>query len=102
MGRLLTVVIALILVVSLPAYAQHFEVVEVLINPEGAVLRDMDTGQQWVAEVGDEINGWQVVKITEDYVTISKRMEGLPMLMTEIPVDKTKRIISVSPKIDGQ
>ena len=98
MGKFLIVMILLSLAVSLPGYAQNFEVKEVQISLEEAVLADRATGQQWVVQVGDEVEGWKIVKITQDYVTISKPREGLPTLMTEIPVDKGKRIIHVSPK----
>jgi hypothetical protein len=73
-------------IVPLPAYCQNFEVLEVDEYNEQAVLVDTDTGEEWVAEIGDEIAGWQVVRITAQYVTMSKPQEDQPMLMTNISV----------------
>jgi len=88
--------------VSTPAYSQNFEVKEVREHSEQVVLRYRDTGEEWVAEVGDEIWGWRVVQITQRHITMAKSREDLPMLMTKIPIEPRGRIINVSPYQESQ
>ena len=96
MYRVLIFMVLLSFGVVIPAHGQNYKVNEIGENLEYVVLSDRDTGAEWVLELGDEINSWQVVKITQDYVTIAKPREGLPTLMTKIPV-KGQRIINVTP-----
>ena len=79
-------------------YAQNYEVSEVGENCEYAVMTDTDTGEEWIVVTSDEINGWKVVKITADYVTIRKPREGLPALVSDIPVNKEEGMNSVNQK----
>jgi hypothetical protein len=102
MPRFLILMIFLSFAVSRPAYCQNFDVKEVRDHSEQVVLQDRDTGQEWVAEVGDEIGDWRVVRITQNYVTMAKSREDLPMLMIKIPAKPGGRIINVSPHQEGQ
>ena len=98
MAKILIVIVFFLSLISLPVYAQNFEVREVGENSEYAVLADQDTGEEWVVETNDEIYGWKVVKITADYVTIRKPREGLPALRSDIPVNKEEGTNIVSQK----
>ena len=97
MTRFFFMIVSLIFLVSLPAYAQDFEVIEVGENFEYAVLADRATGEEWVVQTGDEINDWMVVKITADYITILKPNGDLPALMSNIPVNNTVSPAQESP-----
>ncbi|MEW6078291.1 MAG: hypothetical protein AB1724_10795 [Thermodesulfobacteriota bacterium] len=44
-------------------------------NAETAVLVDADTGDEWTVRKGDEVDGWTVVKITSEYVEVSRNEE---------------------------
>jgi hypothetical protein len=97
MARFYIIIMFLISLVSLPAYAQDFEVREIGANYEYAVLADRGTGEEWVVQTGDEINDWRVVKITADYITVLKPNGDLPALMSNIPVNNTVSPAQESP-----
>ena len=71
------------------------EVKQVLTDSKQVVLQTRDTGIELVAETGDEIEGWKIVKIDSDSVTVIKKQqgEGNLILMKTIPV-KGKRHIN--------
>ena len=102
MYKYLVTIILVTFAVSLPAYCQNFEVLEVDEYYEQAVLFDSNTGEEWVAGIGDEIEGWQVVRITAQYVTMSKPQDDQPMLMTNIPVRRNGGKINMLPSPQSQ
>ena len=93
-------IILIILLISSPAAGQDFEVKQVLTDSEQVVLQTRDTGIEWVAEIGDEVEGWKIVKIDSDSVTVIKKQqdEGNLILMKTIPVKGKRHIIKVAPK----
>jgi hypothetical protein len=102
MFRFSILMVLLSFAVSAPAYSQNFEVKEVREHSKQVVLRDRDTGEEWVAEVGDEIGGWRVVQITQHHISMAKSRDDQPMLMTKIPVKQGGRSINVNVNQEGQ
>ena len=100
MHRFLIPMILIILLISSPAASQDFEVKQVLTDSEQVVLQTRDTGIEFVAETGDEIEGWKIVKINSDFVTVIKKQqgEGNLILMKTIPVKGNRHIMKVAPK----
>ena len=41
-----------------------------------ALLKDNDTGEEWLALEGDEIGGWKVMSVEKDRVVIRKEVEA--------------------------
>jgi len=85
-----TVILLILLTFALcqPAYSHTFEAIKTSESSAEVVLRDRATGEEWVAGVGDEIDGYRVVEITKDYVTISKPGEGRTIFVTRIPIKR--------------
>ncbi len=102
MYKYFVAIILAMFAVSMPGYCQDFEVLEVDEHYEQAVLFDSNTGEEWVAEIGDDIEGWQVVRITAQYVTMSKPQDDQPMLMTNIPVRQKGGKINMLPYPQSQ
>ena len=46
-----------------------------LENPEIALLVDRRTGEEWIVQKGDVVEGWTIAAITPEYVKISRYME---------------------------
>jgi hypothetical protein len=76
MYRVIIVMILVTFTISLPAYSQNFKVLAVEEGSQEVVVRDRDTGKQWVVRVGDEIEGWIIVKVTKNQVVMRKEAEG--------------------------
>ncbi len=83
--------------VCYPAYSHTFEAIISNKNVEEAVLHDTATGDDWVVTEGDEIDGYQIVKITPSYVTIAKPGEGRVVFVTQIPIINEQRILKINP-----
>lgn len=49
------------------------------------ILHDKSTGEEWLVEVGDDLRGYRVVEITEEYVTLAELGEDQTINMTQIP-----------------
>jgi hypothetical protein len=67
------------------ALCLNIEALEVQGDPQAVLLRATETGEEWWAEVGDEVAGWKIYEISPESVTLIKIREGLP-LKTQIPV----------------
>lgn len=100
MHRFLIPIILIILLISSPASGEDFEVKQVLTDSEQVVLQTRDTGIELVAKIGDEIEGWKIVKINLDSVTVIKKQqgEGNLIFMKTIPVKGNRHIMKVAPK----
>jgi len=96
MYRALTLSIFLVIVICLPAYAQDFKVLAVSENFKQVILYEKGTGREYTAQAGDEVDGWRIVEINQEYVTISKPQNGY-MLSTRIPLTDKYRIIREQP-----
>jgi len=98
MNKAIIPIILLTLMIICPAYSQNLEVQSVDEESKEVVLRDRDTGEEWVAKAGEEVEGWRIVKISRDQVTIVKQGEGRVTLMTELPVKGRGRLIELNPQ----
>jgi len=87
----------LIFSVCCPAYSHTFEAIISDESAEEVVLCDTVTGDEWVAAVGDEVDGYRIVEITPSYVTIAKPGEDRVVFVTKIPINSEQRIIKISP-----
>jgi len=76
MYRVIILAILATFTMSLSVYGQNFKVLAVEEDSQEVVLRDKDTGEQWLARVGDEIEGWIIVKVTKNQVVMRKEAEG--------------------------
>lgn len=100
MNKAIIPIILLILIVAHPVYSQNFKVKMVSEDVEEVVLQDSDTGEEWVAYLGDVVEGWKIVKIRNDQVTIVKQGEGQVTLKTDLPVKGGGRLLELSPQHD--
>ncbi|MCG2776030.1 MAG: hypothetical protein L6406_10165 [Desulfobacterales bacterium] len=92
MYRFFVLIILILFIFSSLALGQDFKVVSIQENLEQAILYDRDTDKEWSVQVGDEIDGWRIVVISRDYVTIVKQGKDLPII-TKIPVKERIEII---------
>ena len=97
MPKYLSPILFLAFLISVPSYAQNFEVKEIGKHSEYVVLTDRETGEEWKVRIGDKINDWKVVKITSQYVTILKPKGETPAVKIFIPVNKESKGIMMSP-----
>jgi hypothetical protein len=73
------------------ALSQGLKVKSVSEDLEEVVLFDSETEEEWIALLDDEINGWTILKITHDSVTIAKIEEGKIPIVKELPVSQDLR-----------
>ena len=92
MYRFFVLIILILFIFSSLALGQDFKVVSIQENLEQAILYDRDTDKEWSVQVDDEIDGWRIVEISRDYVTIVKQGKDLPII-TKIPVKERIEII---------
>jgi hypothetical protein len=97
MKRIIFLVLFSVFAICGPAYCHTFKAVDVSEGGAEAVLRDTITGDEWVVQVGDEIDGYRVVQITMEYVTIDHPGENGVFYSTEIPISRANHTIKVSP-----
>lgn len=97
MVRILTLLMLLTFIFCGPAYCHTFEVIRTSESSAEVILCDRATGEEWVVEVGDEIDGYRIIKITPSYVTIAKPGENRVVFLTKIPIKGEHRITKVSP-----
>jgi hypothetical protein len=100
MNKAIIPIILLILIAAQPVYSQNFKVKMVSEDLTEVVLKDINTGEEWVANFGDEVEGWKIVKIRNDQVTIVKQGEGQVTLKTNLPVKGGGRLQELSPQHD--
>jgi hypothetical protein len=81
----ITILLMMLSTAATVSNASGFSAVSISPDYKGAVLKDPSTGLQWNAKIGDEIQGWRLEGITENYVTISKVYKG-KILMSKLPV----------------
>ncbi len=87
MIKIVTLLLFLTLIICPNAYSHTFTAMKTGKNPAEVVLQDRATGQEWVVIVGDEIDGYRIDEITEDYVTISKMGDNRTINETRIPLE---------------
>jgi hypothetical protein len=102
MHRVAILLVCLGFLILPPAYGQNFEVKAVHRSPDEVVLHDRDTGEEWVATVGETVAGWRIVQITLDHVTIARKGDGGVVAVTQIPVGEGSRSGVARPEPPGQ
>ncbi len=79
----------LVLVLVILAYPVHGQTLEAKAVSEDlgeALLRIRETGEEIVIRTGDYMEGWRIVKISRDSVTVGKQAEDGTLVMTDLPV----------------
>jgi hypothetical protein len=80
------VVILLSFILVPTVYGQSFEVMAVSENLQEAVLKNTETGEEWVVSRGEVMDGWRVMEIAETHVTLGGWVEGIGLIAAQIPV----------------
>ena len=81
----MTLLVLVLSAIATISKADGFCVVSIDPDYKETVLKDVTTGMQWNAKIGNEIGDWRIEGITENFVTISKLYKGI-ILMTRLPV----------------
>lgn len=97
MKRICFFVVVSIFAICGPAYCHTFKAIYVSKDGTEAVLRDKATGDEWMVQVGDEIDEYRIVQITMDHVTIVHPGENGVIYSTDIPINYKKHATKVSP-----
>jgi hypothetical protein len=100
MNKAIIPIILLILIIAPTVYSQNLKVKVVSEDLEEVILQDSDTGEEWVARFGEMVEGWKIVKISHDRVTIVKQREGQTTLKTDLPVKASSRLLELIPQRD--
>ena len=98
MKKIMILITLLTLMIACPAHSQNFEVKTVDVASKEVVLQDKNTGEEWLAREGDEVEGWKIMAITSDYVSIAKIDEEMESVMTQLPVNGGGRLIRMTPQ----
>lgn len=69
-----------------PAWSQSFEVIEIRPDIQELVLRDAENGSEFVVRPGDLFQGWNVVRINPDTLTVSFLGEDNIIYVTKVPL----------------
>ena len=80
-----------------PAYSHTFKAIDIGGGESEALLRDTATGDEWLVQVGDEIDVYRVIQITEDYVTIGHLEDDGIFYTTDIPIGGVRHTIETTP-----
>jgi hypothetical protein len=79
-------IILLSLILVQPVWGQSLEVREIRVQAQEVVFWDEGTGQALVVRPGDLIEGWTVMKITENDLTLSYLGEDNVIYTTDLPL----------------
>ena len=85
MSRLVFVILVIFIVVQ-PVWGQSLEVKEIRVQAQEVVFWDMERAEELVVRPGDVIEGWTVVKITENDLTVSYLGEDSVIYTTDLPL----------------
>lgn len=66
------------------AYGQSFKVVEISGDLSSAVIHEQASGQEWLVEKGDVIEGWMVEEIGPSHVTLSEPQYDGSLMVIEL------------------
>jgi len=91
MKRLYFVILFIFIVVQ-PVWGQSLEVKEVRVQAQEVVFWDTERSQELVARPGDVVEGWTVVKITENDLTISYLGDDNVIYTTDFPLRSRIRV----------
>jgi hypothetical protein len=96
MGRVI-IIIFLGLVVVQPLWGQSLEVREIRVGAQEVVFWDEEAGRELVVRPGDLMQGWTVMKITENDLTVSYLGEDNVTHTTDLPLRSRIRIHRPAP-----
>jgi hypothetical protein len=97
MKRIICAVLLAILIVCGPAFSHTLKAIGIGGGNSEALLRDTATGDEWLVQVGDEIDIYRVIRITEDFVTIGHQGEDGIFYTTDIPIGGARHTTKASP-----
>ena len=92
-------IICVFCLAALPVYAQDFKIEEINPDTGEVVLLDRNTGDLWHTGKGQKVQGWLIVEIDQEGITVSRPDETNPWTVnvTRIPVDRSFGIQKVAP-----
>jgi hypothetical protein len=96
MKKLLFFVLVAFFIVTGQAYCHTFQVTAINEDATEAVLRDTVTGDEWLIYEGDEVDGYRIIKITMNYLTVVYTNEDGINYQTAIPIN-TQGVVKTSP-----
>ena len=95
--RRLYLVILFIFIVVQPVWGQSLEVKEIRVQAQEVVFWDRERSEELVVRPGDVIEGWSVVKITENDLTVSYLGDDNVTYTTDLPLRSRIRAHRPSP-----
>jgi hypothetical protein len=90
--RRLYLVILFIFIVVHPAWGQNLEIREIRVEAQQVILWDIEKAEELVVRPGDVIEGWTLVKITENDLTVSYLGEDNVIYTTDLPLRSRIRV----------
>jgi hypothetical protein len=96
MGRFIFIILLGLIVVQ-PVWGQSLEVSEIRVEAREVVFWDEEAGRELVVRPGDLMQGWTVMKITENDLTVSYLGEDNVTHTTDLPLRPRIRIHRPSP-----
>lgn len=90
--RRLYLVILFIFIIVHPAWGQNLEIREIRVQAQEVVFWDMEKSEELVVRPGDVIEGWTVVKITENDLTVSYLGDDNVIHTTDLPLRSRIRV----------
>jgi hypothetical protein len=94
----LVFVILLVFIVAQPACGQMLEVREIRVQAQEVIFWDIERAEELVVRPGDLIEGWTVVKITENDLTVSYLGDDSVIYTTDLPLRSRIRVYRPSPQ----
>ncbi len=85
MGRFIFIILLGLIVVQ-PVWGQSLEVKEIRVEAQEVAFRDEGAGRELVVRPGDLVQGWTVMKITENDLTVSYLGEDNVIHTTDLPL----------------
>ena len=82
----LVFVILLVFIAAQPIWGQTLVVKEIRVQVQEVVFWDAEKGEDLIVRSGDVIEGWTVVKITENDLTVSYLGDDNVMYTTDLPL----------------
>ena len=96
MARIMFVILLGLIVVQ-PAWGQMLEVKEIRVQAQEVVFWDMERSEKLVVRPGDVIEGWTVLKITENDLKVSYLGDDNVTYTTDLPLRSRIRAHRPSP-----
>lgn len=97
MKKIIYAVLFAVFIISTPAYSHTLKAIDIGGGDSEALLRDTATGDEWLVQVGDEIDGYRVIRITEDFVTIGHQGDDGIFYTTDIPIGVARHTVKTRP-----